>query len=62
MGLYIYNLVQNQRVNGIQLDTIWSILHQHVTSIPTLIISGVGILIDFQFGLVEDVPIYKIFF
>lgn len=59
---YIYNLVQDSHVNGIQLDTTWSILQQYVTSIPTIIISGVGIPIGFQFGLVEDIPIYINFF
>lgn len=56
------NLAQDNLVSCIQLDTTWSVLQQYVTSIPTIIVKGVGIPIGFQFGLFEDAPIYNDFF
>ena len=55
---FAQNLVQDNKINGIQLDTTWSILKNYVTSIPTLICQNVGIPIGFQIGLHEDTSIY----
>ena len=59
---FAQNLVQDNKINGIQLDTTWSILKNYVTSIPTLICQNVGIPIGFQIGLHEDTSIYTDFF
>lgn len=47
-------LVMNIEVNGIMLDTTWSI--------PIIIIQNVGIPIGMSFGLTEDASIYNEFF
>ena len=59
---YVQNLVRDNKINGIQLDTTWPILKNYVTSIPTLICQNVGISIAFQIGLHEDTSIYTDFF
>ena len=44
------------------LDPAWLILNKNVTSIPTLIIHGVGIPIGFTFILMKGKNIYLHFF
>ena len=44
------------------LDTTWSLFYKYVTSIPTLIIHGIGIPLGFTFSLMEDEEIYLDFF
>lgn len=56
------DLIKNEYVRGMQLDTTFSILHNYVTSIPTLIAFNVGIPIGFSFSLTEDEDIYIDFF
>lgn len=55
-------LVINIEVNGIMLDTTWSILSRYASSIPTIIIQNAGIPIGMSFGLTEDSFIYNEFF
>lgn len=52
----------NKYVNGLNLDTTWTVLSKYVTSIPTIIIQKVGILIGMSFSLTEDNLIYNEFF
>lgn len=59
---YIVSIIQDHQVNGLQLDTTWSVLEKYVTSCPTVIIKNVGIPLGFQFGLTEDTSIYLDFF
>lgn len=44
------------------LDTTWLILNKYVTSIPILIIHGIGIPLGFTFNLMEDKDTYLHFF
>ena len=55
-------LVKNTLVQGMMLDTTWSVLKNYVVSIPTVIIRNVGLPIGFSFSLVEDFSIYDDFF
>lgn len=55
-------IVMDKYVNGMNLDTTWTVLSKYVTSIPTIIIQNVGILIGMSFGLTEDNLIYNDFF
>lgn len=55
-------LVMNPLVDGLMLDTTWTILNKYVTSIPTMVIQNVGIPIGLSFALVEDSSIYNDFF
>ena len=56
------NLVKDNLVQGMMLDTTWNLLSNYVVSIPTVIICNVGIPIGFSFSLVEDFDIYNDFF
>lgn len=56
------DLIKNEYVRGMQLDTTFSILYNYITSIPTLISFNVGIPIGFSFSLTEDEDIYIDFF
>lgn len=59
---FAYHLVKNSLVQGMMLDTTWSVLKNYVVSIPTVIIRNVGLPIGFSFSLVEDFEIYDDFF
>lgn len=56
------SLVENKLVNGMMLDTTFSIIQNYYTSIPTLVIQNAGIPIGFTFGLTENEKIYSEFF
>lgn len=54
-------MVYDPLVNGIQLDTTWSIFNNYVASIPTLLDQNAGIPIGFRFSLHENTSIYMDF-
>ncbi|KAK8888504.1 hypothetical protein M9Y10_039583 [Tritrichomonas musculus] len=56
------DIIKNPNVQGLMLDTTWSVFNKYVTSFPTAICSNVGLPVGFQFGLTEDKKIYTDFF
>lgn len=56
------SLVENKIVDGMMLDTTFSIIQNYYTSIPTLVIQNAGVPIGFTFGLTENEKIYSEFF